>query len=543
MMSLALDLDEVVIEFDGPHFHRYLAMVKSLGFPRFYGKSKGWRIPIRLWPRFAPILANCPETPTMSPDLYDRIVAEHEAREFTLNVRAAGDFDFHPDGFVGELHPFQRVGAAYLAGGRRVALCDDVGLGKTVQTIAAMSDLLARGEIESVLVIVPGHLKRQWAREIATFTGNGLAPTVIDGPPKKRAELWAAVDVVAIANYELLQRDGEPFARPWDLVIIDEAQQIKTSRTHSARLCRSLDAPLRWALTATAIENSLPELYSIMEFLAPGSFGEWNEFDRKFIRRDFWGKIKGYRNLEEIRDIIRPHFLRRRVEDLDVFVPKHAEDVGIEFTPDHRAVYLDVAQGLFESLDEFRAQAVNEATALERSLYLREVADDPRLIDREIEGRSSKLDVLNAILEEANDKGERVVVFTQWERMARIIAEEIGAEKITGKMQFGARDNAFKRWADGYGPLVTTDCSRSGLNLQSANWVVNFEPHWNPAVMRQREGRVWRLTQDRPVQARTLYIRDSIEDDVLDVVAGKLELFEAIMNAIASAIRGGGDAS
>lgn len=541
MIRMTLDLDWVVVDFDGQHFRKYLAMVKALAFPRFYGKAKGWRFPIRLWPRFAPILEHCPETPEMSAELYDRLIAEHDAREFVLKIRNETDVDFETDGFVGELHPYQKVGASFLAKGRRVALCDDVGLGKTVQAIAAIAYLASHGQLEAALIVVPGHLKRQWAREIERFTGGGIVPTVIEGTPKKRAALWATVELVAVVNYELLARDAEPLGRPWDLVILDESQQIKSARTIAAKLCRQVDTPRRWALTATAIENALPELYSIMEFLAPGSFGMWEEFDRKHIKRNFWGAIEGYENLGAVLEVVRPHFLRRRVEDLDLFVPKHNEIVTVPLTEEHRAVYLDIAQGLLECEDEFRAQSVNEAEAMERTLYLREAADDPRLVARDLEGRSGKIDALRELLEEADGRGDRVVIFTEWARMAKIIASEIDAELITGKMNFQARDNAFRRWEDGDGALVTTDCSRSGLNLQAANWVVNFEPHWNPAVMRQREGRVWRLTQDRPVHARTLIVERTIEEHVLEVVRGKMELFEAIMNAIASvATMGGG---
>lgn len=540
MIRLSLDLDWVVVDFDGQHFRKYLAMVKALAFPRFYGKAKGWRFPIRLWPRFAPILEHCPETPEMSPELYDRLVAEHDAREFVLRIRNETDVAFETDGFSGVLHPYQKVGASFLANGRRVALCDDVGLGKTVQAIAAIAYLASHGQLEAAMIVVPGHLKRQWAREMEKFTGGGIVPTVIEGSPKKRASLWAGVELVAVVNYELLARDADPLGRPWDLVILDESQHIKSARTIAAKLCRRVDTPRRWALTATAIENSLPELYSIMEFLAPGSFGMWEEFDRKHIKRNYWGAIESYLNIEGILEIVRPHFLRRRVEDLDLFVPKDNEIVSVPLTDEHRAVYLDIAQGLIECEDEFRAQSVNEAEAMERTLYLREAADDPRLVARDLEGRSGKIDALRGLLEEAAAAGDRVVIFTEWARMARIIAKDIDAELITGKMDFQARDNAFRRWEDSDGALVTTDCSRSGLNLQAANWVINFEPHWNPAVMRQREGRVWRLTQDRPVRARTLIVKGTIEEHVLEVVRGKMELFEAIMNAIASAATLGG---
>lgn len=535
MLTLDIEGDEVVVNFDGAHFRKYLSAMRALAFPRFRGKEGGWRFPLRLFPRMAAILPGLPETPEMSSRLFDRLSAEAKAREACTALQAVRDIQFAPPGFSGRLYAFQRIGAAFLARGRRVVLCDDVGLGKTVQAIAAVEELFAAGEIDSVLIIAPGHLKRQWAREFERFTGGGVIPTVIEGSPAARAKQWAAVENVAIMNYELLPRDEVSLSRPWDLVILDEAQEIKNSRTVAAKLCRRLDAPLRWCLTATAIENSLPELHSIMEFISPGLFGTWDEFDRRYILRDFWGGIAGYRNLDDVREIIRPHVLRRRVEDcIENFPVKDSELVPVKFSDAQRLVYEDARHGLLECGNEYRAMAVNTAMSLQQTMYLREACDHVRLLADDLVGGSPKLEPLRVLLEAVRAKGERALVFTEWERMARILQDEIGCPILTGKMGFGQRDEILRRWREGDGHLVTTDCSKQGLNLQDANWIINFEPHWNPAVMRQRVGRVWRLTQGRPVHALAFVVQDSIEERMIDVLNGKVALFGEILDSLAT---------
>jgi len=270
-----------------------------------------------------------------------------------------------------------------------------------------------------------------------------------------------------------------------------------------------------------------------MEFLTPGAFGQWEEFDRRFILRDFWGGIKEYRGLDEVREIIRPHVLRRRVEDcISNFPAKDSEILEVQFDGLQRLAYEDVRTGLLECSDEYRAMSVNSALALQQTMYLREACDHTSLIARDLEGGSAKLEPLRELLEAIRGAGEKAIIFTEWERMARILKDELGGNCLTGRMGFGRRDAILKQWREGDDHLITTDCSKQGLNLQEANWVINFEPHWNPAVMRQRVGRAWRLTQERPVHARAFVVRGTIEERMIDVLNGKVKLFEEILDGL-----------
>ena len=534
MFSVFLVGDEVHIKFEGDFFGSYLAIMKSLGFPRFSGKTRTWYFPISLFHRLSKTFTAFPETPSLTRELYDRLIADRKSREQAVAVRELLDVEFEPLGFRGELFAFQRVGSRFLVDGRRVVLCDDVGLGKTVVAVASLAHLFDANEIDSALIIVPGHIKRQWASEVERFTFH--RPVMIEGSRRKREQQLREDSQIVITNYELLGHDPEYLERDWGVVIVDEVQTIKNFWTKASKLARKLKATYKWGLTATAIENNLPELFSILEFVCPGFLGRWQEFDQNYIVRNRFGAIKHYRNLERLREIIRPFILRRRVEHcFSDFPRKDTRLLRVEFTDEQFALYNDVLERVLSMEDEWRANQINTAQKMNQIGFLRQACDHPALIGSEMDICSNKITRLKELQEEVHGLGEKMVVFTEWERMARIIARELGGcPMLSGKLSYPSRHEKLKRWAETDEPLVTTDCSNVGLNLQQANWVVSYEMHWNPAVMRQRTGRVWRLTQERPVHARALVVNGSVEEHVFKALVGKFDLFKNVIDALAS---------
>jgi len=529
--------DNVFVKYSGEYFEEYKAVIRSFDFVRFDVPAKAWTFPINMFQRIIPVLGTLPEPPEIEKALYERIVEDRAALERSKWIRNQQDSDFAPKGLNGKLLAFQKLGSMFLVQGRRAVLGDDVGLGKTVQAIGAFIHLLETEEIDSVLIICPGHLKRQWAAEIKKFSY--WQPTIIDGSRVIREDKFKKGSQILITNYELLSRDPEYLAREWGAVVLDEAQNIKNYKTQAAKLTLELRAVYKWALTATPLENALPELHSIFNFVSPGFLGKWYEFERNFIVRDFWGKIIEYRNLDKLSEIIKPYLLRRRVEDcIYDFPPKESKVVFLDFLREEGIIYADIKKKVTSFLNEARSEQINKSNKMTQIGYLRQSCDHPLLISKEFNYSSAKIEWLKRVVAEIKNCGEKAVIFTEWSRMAKIIQRELGGCPILhGGMDFAARHETLEQWRETDESLVTTDCANVGLNLQQANWMISYELHWNPAVMKQRAGRVHRLTQKKPVHIRAPVIRASVEERVLEALSGKADLFKMVVDSLASQTR------
>jgi len=533
-ISFTLCGDEVQVRYSGSYFYEYKAVVKSFDFPRFNVKAKAWVFPINHFKRMIPILSTLPETPTISDELRQRMVEDKVAAESAKELRQAMDSTFAPEGFRGTLLPFQAIGANFFVEGKRAVLCDDVGLGKTAQAIAGICHLFDTETIENALIICPGHLKRQWASEIEKFSY--YESMIIEGARDQREWKFKNGKNIFITNYELLSRDPEYLAQEWGVIILDEAQEIKNYRTQAAKLCRQLISRYKWAMTATPLENNLPELHSIFEFVYPGVLGQWHEFERRFVDRNVFGGIRGYRNLDQLREMVKPYFLRRKVDDcLSDFTEKDSKIVTLDFLPEEAVIYKDVDKQVVQTLSEERMQRLNHSMRMTQVGYLRQACDHTTLVSPEFNYPSVKLNWLKEVVADVKERGEQLVIFSEWKRMVKLISKELGGcPMLHGDMGFAERHATIARWKTQDQPLIATDCANVGLNLQHANWLINYEMHWNPAVMKQRIGRVHRLTQDKIVRVRAPMIRDSIEVNVLESLTGKTNLFKDVIDALAS---------
>lgn len=529
--------DQVRVRYSGRYFNEYKAVIASFSFARFDLSSKSWVFPINLFHRIIPILGTLPEPADIQRELYEKIIDDRAAVEKAKSIRKEIECDFVPDGLKEHIRllPFQAIGSKYFVQAKRGVVGDDVGLGKTVQAISAFVHLLESDEINSVLIIAPGHLKRQWAKEIDKFSF--WEPTLIEGTPAQRKWKFGNATEIIITNYELLCRDPEYFAREWGVVVLDEIQEIKNYRTKAAKLCRKLRCRYKWGLTATVLENNLPELHSIFEFIAPGVLGRWQEFERRFVIRNFFGGIKGYRDLESLKKKIAPYLLRRRVDDcLSDFPVKQSKIRRLDFLPQEKVIYQDVNKQVIRNISEGRMDQINKSQRMNQVGYLRQACDHTCLISKEYNYPSAKLEWLKELLQEVADRGEKAVVFSEWSRMVMKIRDELdgNCQILHGQMNFAARNSAIEEWKKSDEPLICTDCANVGLNLQDANWLINYEMHWNPAVMKQRSGRVHRLTQTRKVHVRAPIMNGSVEEKVLEALSGKVDLFTSVIDALAS---------
>jgi SNF2 family DNA or RNA helicase len=488
-----------------------------------------------------------PEPVTLLSDAMEHIDRETERREMAQREQVlvrqleAGQLDL--DLLHVPLYPYQMRGALFLAYRGRSILGDDMGLGKTVQTLAA-AELLARERgVERVLVVAPASVKYQWEGEIRKFTGRPVQ--IIDGPTKARRALYDLPTFYRLVNYEMVLRDLEPI-NAWqpDLIVLDEAQRIKNWESKISRAVKKLRSRYAIVLTGTPLENKLEELYSIVQFVDDRRLGPAFQFlhDHRVI--DDKGKLIGYRHLDRIREKLGPILLRRtRKEVLSQLPARTDSTVFVELSDAQKAPYAEQQTTLARLLAKKYLTEIDRRRILCCLANLRMLCDSTFLLDRTT-NVSPKLDEFAELMRELAAEGDhKVVVFSQWELMLRKAAEVldrlgIGYATLHGGIPGRERKALMERFRDDSQCKVflSTDAGGTGLNLQTADTVINLEVPWNPAVLEQRIARVHRLGQHRPVRAINLVTRGTIEERVLKTLELKRSLFEGVFAGTADEV-------
>jgi hypothetical protein len=459
----------------------------------------------------------------------EQFLTEVEAGRQTLDVLR------HP------LLPYQREGMLHLAFGERALLADDRGLGKTIQAIAACELLRRLRGIQRVLVVCPASLKGEWQEQIARFSE---APTrLINGSRPARLYQYTQPSFFTVVNYEQVVIDaGEinRLVRP-DVIILDEAQRIKNWHTKTARVVKSLAAPYAFVLTGTPIENRIDEIYSIVQFLDPGLLGPLFRFNRDFYELDERGRPTGYQNLDVLMRKLRPVLLRRRKSDVETELPgRTVTNYLVPMVEEQRARYEDYRgqAARIAAIAKRRPLTPKEFERLQMFLAcMRMLCDTPYILD--INCRlSPKLEELERVLAELlADPDHKIIIFSEWERMLTLVRElavEMGVEFAwhTGSVPQERRRAEIARFKQDPDCrlFLSTDSGSVGLNLQAASAVINLDLPWNPAKLEQRIARAWRKNQFRTVDVINLVTEDSIEHNMLHLLAQKQALADGVLD-------------
>jgi superfamily II DNA or RNA helicase len=488
-----------------------------------------------------------PEQVTLLSDAMEFIDRETERREMARHEQErvrqleAGQLDLNL--LRVPLYPYQLRGALFLAYRGRSILGDDMGLGKTAQTLAAVELLAGERGVERVLVVAPASVKYQWEGEIRKFTGRPVQ--VIDGPTKARRALYGQPTFYRLVNYEVVLRDLEAL-NAWqpDLIVLDEAQRIKNWESKISRAVKKLRSRYAIVLTGTPLENKLEELYSIVQFVDDRRLGPAFQFlhDHRVI--DATGKLVGYRNLGRIREKLEPILLRRTRQEVLSQLPARTDStVFVELADAQKGPYAEQQTTLARLLAKKYLTEIDRRRILCCLANLRMLCDSTFLLDKTTNA-SPKLDEFAELMRElVAEGGHKVVVFSQWELMLRKAAEVldrlgIGYATLHGGIPGRERRALMERFRDDpqCKVFLSTDAGGTGLNLQTADTVINLEVPWNPAVLEQRIARVHRLGQHRPVRAINLVTRGTIEERVLKTLELKRSLFAGVFAGTADEV-------
>jgi SNF2 family DNA or RNA helicase len=510
--------------------------------------------PAGLWKgdgRYDALLADLdtvPEQVTIFSDAMDFMEQEIERREMAAKeqalLRQLDEGRLTPDLLKVELYPYQVRGALFMACRGRCILGDDMGLGKTVQALAAAEFLARERGIERVLVVAPASVKYQWETEIRKFTDRPVQ--VIDGNTAARRALYAQPTFYRLINYEVVLRDLDEL-NAWhaDLIVLDEAQRIKNWEAKISRAVKKLRSKYAFVLTGTPLENKLEELYSIVEFVDDRRLGPAFQFLHDHRILDDKGNLLGYRNLDKVREKLAPILLRRtRAEVLGQLPARTDNTVYVEMSDAQRGPYADQQATLARLVTKKYLTDLDRRRILGCLANLRMLCNSTFLFDKQT-NVSPKLDEFAELMKELLAEGpHKVVVFSQWELMLRKAAEVldklgVGHTILHGGVPGRQRRELLERFRDDAACRVflSTDAGGTGLNLQTADTVINLELPWNPAVLEQRIARVHRMGQHRPVRVVNLVTRDSIEERVLRTAAMKRSLFQEVFAGTSDTVR------
>jgi superfamily II DNA or RNA helicase len=424
----------------------------------------------------------------------------------------------------------------------------------TLQFIAAVLVRKAKGQAKNCLVITPASLKFNWPLEIEKFTDEKYV--VIDGSPSERVAQWKRNDVFFyIVNYELLLEDlfgGKEFKireddspkivarkqtqkanaeirkkmlsdvrlRSWDAIVIDEAQAIKSHSSKKSLNVKRLSGKFRVALTGTPMDGRLEELHSVMEFVYPGLLESRARFLQKHAETDFWGRITGYRDIESVRRRIAHCFLRRLKKNV-------LKDLPDKIYENRIVVLSSKEMEIYRALASKGHEVTKDAEAVVAIVRCKQFCDHPELLDEK--QKSSKLESLREVLEEVViENGHKVLVFSQYKKMLEILVELFDTMgfsylRIDGDTPKQLRADYQKQFNESHklDIMVGTEAMSAGLNFTSADYVINYDDNWAPAIMAQREDRCHRLGQKNAVTVVNFICKDTIEERIRAVLYGK----------------------
>lgn len=447
------------------------------------------------------------------------------------------------DVFVGDVKPFvyQREGMEFAARRGRCILADEMGLGKTLQAIGTAELLYREGYISSVLVVCPTSLKYQWKREIKTFIGADAL--VVEGSQPVRKALYDRPDVYKIVSYNSLNNDIKASGSlSVDMVIMDEVQRLKNWNTQIAHSARRVRSDYSLILSGTPLENKLEELYSIVQLVDQYCLGPYYAFRQEHIQTTESGKVVGYKGLNVVGEQVRPILLRRRKADVSIQLPERMDkNLFVPMTKEQRALhdeYKDmVARIVFKWQKTHFLSETDRRRLLTGLSMMRMACDSTFILDQKSRHDTKVEEVMNILQDIFSAGDEKVVVFSGWERMTRLIAGELDAlglpySNLNGSVPSAKRKDLIDRFTDDPSVRVflSTDAGATGLNLQAASYVINLDLPWNPAVLEQRIGRIYRMGQKRNIQVINLVAIDTIEEQMLAKLKFKTDLFDGVLN-------------
>jgi len=443
-----------------------------------------------------------------------------------------------------ELFPYQKEGIEFALFKKSAIIADEMGLGKTVQAAAVAVMKKQIFGFCKTLIVCPATLKSQWKKEIEKFTNEKAL--IVNGTPEER-EIQYRDDAYFfyIVNYETILRDSLAINKAGiDFLILDEAQRVKNFETKTSSSIKRLQAKHTLVITGTPIENRLIDIFSVVSVLDPYFFGPLWEFSYQhcLFDPDKTNKINGYYNLKTLNGYLSNILIRREKRNvLDQLPNVQQIDIPVELSPEQAEYHASYASGISAIIRKKFLTAYDMQRLQLLLCNMRMVCDSTYLIDEET-NVSPKMEELENILFEQLDlqnTNRKIIIFSEWVKVHKLIGQmlrqnKIGFAELNGKVPVKLRGDLIKKFENN--PeckiFLSTEAGGSGLNLQVADTLINFELPWNPAKKNQRIGRIDRLGQkSNKLTIYNLITRNSIEQQIAAGLLVKQNLFEGVLDS------------
>ncbi|MBR1424656.1 DEAD/DEAH box helicase [bacterium] len=450
-----------------------------------------------------------------------------------------------PKGIKADFREYQLKGVGWLwfmyKYGLNGILADDMGLGKTLQALAVIQKAKEEDGSAPTLVIAPTTVVFNWENEIQKFAPELTCLKLQGGERKNFFKEIPNYDIV-ITSYALVRRDITKLKNiDFRYVILDESQNIKNSTSQTAQAVKQLQASHKLALSGTPIENKLEELWSVFDFLMPGFLFSMGDFNSHYVNPIMERHDKVVEKRLKLQ--IYPFILRRMKRDVARDLPDKVENIAYcELTDEQKDFYLQVLDStkeeLFKSIEQNGLEK-SRLSIFSALLRMRQICCHPKLYDKDNVKNvlsSGKFEKLKVLLEEIVSEGHRILLFSQFVNMLDIIKEWLDKEGIkyeylTGKTK--DRKGAVDRFNnDNSIPifLISLKAGGTGLNLTGADYVIHYDPWWNPAVEDQATDRAYRIGQTKKVFVYRLITRNTVEEKIQKLKTVKRDLVDSVIS-------------
>lgn len=458
------------------------------------------------------------------------------------------------------LRPYQLIGVQWLwllynlkLGG---CLADDMGLGKTIQVLSLLL-LRQREKTQKLpnLIVVPASLLGNWQNELTHF-----APSLKFFVAHSSAETdLQNITVAALADYDvvfttyaLLLRLALIADAKWDMVILDEAQLIKNPGAKQTRAVKALNCNVRFILTGTPIENSLGDLWSLFDFLAPGLLGAQKTFARyakKMMQSnqdENQAQIQtGNKFFSALRSLVSPYILRRLKSDKNIIsdLPDKTEvNNYCSLTKQQVVLYQQTVACLAKQLKNDVDGIKRRGIVLSSIMRLKQICNHPCQFlgyGDYAEKDSGKFLQLRKLCETIHSKQEKVLIFTQFrEIIPAMVSHLTGIFQregifLHGNVKVGERQKLVSAFQEEHGPpffVLSLKAGGTGLNLTSASHVIHFDRWWNPAVENQATDRAYRIGQKKNVLVHKFICQGTIEEKIDQLINDKKALAKEVLS-------------
>ena len=441
------------------------------------------------------------------------------------------------------LRDYQLTGVKWLyniyKSGFNGILADEMGLGKTIQTIMFIKEIIKEKKDAKILIVCPTSLIYNWEHEFSMF-GSKLKYVVVDKNKDNRIKLLNSEYNIFITTYGLIRQDEDIYKEiDFELIVIDEAQNIKNPKAGISTALKALKSNSRLALTGTPVENSITEVWSIFDFLMPGYLNSLTNFMSRYNIKDFDENSK--KILDNLIKSIKPFILRREKKDVLKDLPDKMQNIiYLDLLKEQKKYYtvqVKKTKEEYEKLIEEEGFLKARFKILQLLTRLRQICIDPKIVYDGYEDESVKMVEIINIIKEYVTNGHKILVFTSFKSALDILQSKLNNEGISNYVIDGSvRSKDRTLLVDAFNKdntnvfIITLKSGGTGLNLTSADTVIHLDLWWNPQAENQATDRAHRIGQKNTVEVIKLICKGTIEEKILELQSKKLLLSDSLLS-------------